>query len=62
MRAAGMLRLPVISPSGELVGTISIGDIIRHQAADSRKLFEALAAVCVNDGAPERALEEAISS
>jgi len=53
MRGAGVLRLPVTNQKGELVGTISMGDIIRHQAADSRKLFEIMAAVCVNDGAPE---------
>jgi CBS domain-containing protein len=54
MRDAGRLRLPVANHKGELIGTISMGDIIRHQGTDSRKLFEILAVICMNDGAPEQ--------
>ena len=61
MRDAGRLRLPVTNHKGELIGTISMGDIIRHQGTDSRKLFEILAVICINDGAPEQVLEAVIS-
>lgn len=49
MSESGMLRLPVLNHKHELLGTISVGDIIRHQAADSAELFRALSVICMND-------------
>jgi CBS domain-containing protein len=57
MRESGLLRLPVVTPKGELAGVISMGDIIRHQGADSQELFKVLSVICMNDG-PKRAAEE----
>jgi CBS domain-containing protein len=53
MRETGLLRLPVTTRKGELVGTISMADVIRHQAADSQELFKTLSVICMNDGPKE---------
>lgn len=56
MRESGLLRLPVVTVKGELAGVISMGDIIRHQGADSQELFKVLSVICMNDG-PRRPVE-----
>ncbi len=47
MRASGLLRIPVLSHKKELLGTISMGDIIRHHAAESAELFRTLSVIAI---------------
>ena len=46
MRRAKVRRLPVVNRNFEVVGIVSLGDIIRHQAIKPVELFKTMAAIC----------------
>jgi CBS domain-containing protein len=62
MRISGLLRIPVLNPKGELLGTISAGDIIRHHAAESSELFKTLSVIAISEGPGKMPLKKIKSS
>ena len=46
MRRAQVRRLPVVNREFELLGMVSIGDIVRHKAVKSGELGKTIAAIC----------------
>jgi CBS domain-containing protein len=47
MRRAKVRRLPVVNRNLELIGIVSLADIVRHQAAKTAEVMKTLAAICV---------------
>ncbi len=46
MQRAKVRRLPVVNRDFEVVGIVSIDDIVRHQAAKPGELLKTMAAIC----------------
>ena len=59
MRVSGLLRVPVVNHKHELLGTISMGDIIRHHAADSGELLRTLSVIAISEGPAKMPVEKA---
>ena len=62
MRISGLLRIPVLNHKSELLGTISVGDIIRHHAADSSELFKTLSVFAISEGPAKMPVQKARAS
>jgi CBS domain-containing protein len=59
MRRAKVRRLPVINRNLELIGIVSLADIVRHQAAKNTEIIKTLASICAPTRAKRTAAREA---
>lgn len=55
MKERQVRRIPVVNARNEIVGMVSIGDLVRHRAIDARELHDLMARVC----APRPAVRKA---
>jgi CBS domain-containing protein len=46
MKRSKVRRLPVVNKDFEVIGIVSLADIVRHQAVKNTELYAALAAMC----------------